>query len=99
MPVNYIPKEYHTVTPYMMVENVGQVMNFLTATFGAESRGAMEMSDSRVVHAQILAGDSMLMLAEAKPPEWPSQPASFYLYVSDCDLAYKKAIAAGGTSI
>ena len=41
----------------------------------------------------------MLMLAGARPPEWPAQSASFYLYVADCDATYKKAIAAGATSI
>jgi PhnB protein len=99
MSVNYIPKEHHTVTPYIMVEGVEQVMDFLTATFGAESRSVMKSPDGRVMHAQILVGDSMLMLAEAKPPEWMSQPASFYLYVPDCDSAYQKALAVGATSI
>jgi PhnB protein len=99
MPVNYTPKEHHTVTPYIMVEGVEKLMDFLTATFCAESRGVMKSPDGRVMHAQILVGDSMLMLAEAKPPEWSAQPASFYLYVPDCDSAYKKALEAGGMSI
>ena len=99
MSVNYIPAEHHTVTPYIMVEGVEAVMNFLIAAFGAESRSVMKSPEGRVIHAQILVGDSMLMLAEAKPPEWPSQPASFYLYVPDCDAAYKNALSAGGTSI
>jgi PhnB protein len=44
-------------------------------------------------------GNSMLMLADARPPEWPSQPASFYLYLPDCDAAYARALAAGAQSI
>jgi PhnB protein len=99
MSVNYIPKEHHTVTPYIMVEGVEAVMNFLMAAFGAESRSVMKSPDGRVMHAQIMVGDSMLMLAGARPPEWPSQPASFYLYLPDCDAAYASALAAGATSI
>ncbi len=99
MAVNYIPKEHHTVTPYIMVEGVEEVMNFLIEAFGAESRSVMRSSEGNVLHAQIMVGDSMLMLAGAKPPEWPSQPASFYLYLPDCDAAYRRALAAGATSI
>jgi PhnB protein len=99
MTVNFIPKEHHTVTPYIMVEGVEAVMDFLIAAFGAESREVMKSPEGRVMHAQILVGNSMLMLAEARPPEWPSQPASFYLYLPDCDASYKRALASGGVSI
>ena len=93
MAVNYIPKEHHTVTPYIMVEGVESVMNFLTAAFGAESREVMRAPDGSILHAQMMVGNSMLMLAGARPPEWPSQPASFYLYLPDCDAAYQRALA------
>jgi PhnB protein len=99
MPVHYIPKEHHTVTPYIMVEGVESVMNFLTAAFGAESWEVMKAPDGSIMHAQMMVGNSMLMLAGARPPEWPSQPASFYLYLPDCDAAYRRALAAGATSI
>ncbi len=99
MSVNYMPAEYHTVTPYIIVENVESVLNFLTSAFGGESREVMRLPDGRVMHASILVGNSMLMLAEAKPPEWPGQPASFYLYLPDCDAAYQRALAAGAMSI
>ncbi len=99
MSVHYIPKEHHTVTPYIMVEGVESVMNFLTAAFGAESREVMRAPDGSIMHAQMMVGNSMLMLAGARPPEWPSQPASFYLYLPDCDAAYASALAAGAQSI
>jgi PhnB protein len=99
MSVNYIPKEHHTVTPYIMVDGVEEVMNFLTAAFGAESKSVMRSPDGSVTHAEVKVGDSMLMLAGARAPEWPSQPASFYLYLPDCDAAYKRALAAGAQSI
>ena len=99
MAVNYIPKEHHTVTPYIMVEGVESVMNFLTAAFGAEIREVMRAPDGSIMHAQVMVGNSMLMLAGARPPEWPSQPASFYLYLPDCDAAYQRALAAGAQSI
>ncbi len=36
MAVRYIPDGYHSVTPYMLVGDVDQLVDFLTAAFGAE---------------------------------------------------------------
>jgi PhnB protein len=52
----------------------------------------------RVVHAAVRIGDAVLEMGEACD-EVPSMPSSFYLYVEDCDAAYRRAIAAGATSI
>ena len=99
MPVNFRPEGFHTVTPYIMVDGVEKLIAFAVAAFGAETPEVMKSPEGRVMHAQIKIGDSMLMLADANPPEWSAQPTSFYLYVEDCDAWYNAAIAAGGTSI
>ena len=49
-------------------------------------------------HGDLIIGDSHVMLGEADGP-WPPQPCSLYLYLADCDAVYKKALAAGGTSV
>src|SRR5262249_29262092 len=51
-----------------------------------------------IMHAQIRIGDSMIMLADARP-EAPARQSAIYLYVPDTDAVYHKAVAAGGHSI
>jgi PhnB protein len=97
--VPYKPKAYHTVTPYVMVRGVEQLIEFTQKAFGATLLHKTKDESDRVFHAEIIIGDSPMMLSEGRAPEWPSQPASFYLYVPDCDLLYKQAMAAGATSI
>lgn len=99
MSVLYKPEGYHTVTPYVMVTGIGEVIEFAKQAFDAKERYMMKDDTGHVVHAEILIEDSVLMLAEAKPPDWPSQPVSFYLYVPNCDAIYKKALEAGARSI
>lgn len=99
MSVSHKPEGYHTVTPYVMVMGIDKLIEFATAAFAAETRHTVADENGRVIHAEIAIGDLMLTLAEARPPEWPAQPVSFYLYVPDCDALYHKALAAGGTSI
>ena len=43
-------------------------------------------------------GDWMVMMGEASG-QWAPMPASIYLYVNNADAIYKKAMAAGASSI
>ena len=43
-------------------------------------------------------GGSVVEMGEAHGP-WQSMPATFYLYVDDVDASYRRALAAGGTSV
>jgi len=98
MPVKYIPDGYHTVTPYLTVDDAAIQINFLKAAFNAQITFEMKDPQGNVRHAELRVGDSMLMLGQARD-DWKSRPMSFYLYVSDVDAAYKSALAAGGKSL
>ncbi len=98
MPVNPIPDGYHTVTPYLVVTNVRRLMEFLTSAFDATLTFESVKPDGRIGHAEMKIGDSPIMMAEATD-QHKHAPATFYMYVSDVDTAYSKAVAAGGESI
>ena len=98
MAVKPIPDGYHTVTPYLTVDNPGAVIDFLKKAFAAEETFAMRDDKGNVQHAEVKVGSSMLMLGAAHD-QWKSRPGNFYVYVEDCDAAYKKALDAGGTSL
>ena len=95
MPVKYIPDGYHTVTPYLTVDDAALQINFLKTAFNAQVTFEMKDAQGNVRHAELRVGDSMLMLGQARD-EWKSRPMSFYLYFLDVDAAYKSAVAAGG---
>ena len=98
MAVKPIPAGYHAITPYLVVENASRLIEFLEKAFGAEVEHQTIDKAGTVRHADIRIGDSHLMLSEANP-QWPATAAAIYLYVTDCDATYKRAVAAGGTSI
>jgi PhnB protein len=98
MAVKPIPDGYHTVTPYLTVDDPGAVIDFLKKAFDAQETYAMRDSNGKIRHAEVKVGNSMLMLGGAQG-EWKARPSNFYLYVEDVDAVYKKAIAAGGKSI
>jgi PhnB protein len=98
MAINAVPDTYHTLTPYLVVKGAAQLVDFLKRAFGAKEVHIMKMPDGNVAHGDVLIGDSHVMLGEASGP-WPSQPSSIYVYLPDCDAVYKRALAAGGTSV
>jgi len=98
MAVKPIPEGYHTVTPYLIVEGAAGLIDFLKQAFDAEEVVRMPGKDGTVGHAEVRIGDSMIMLADAQA-EYPAKPHMICLYVEDADATYRRAIAAGATSI
>jgi PhnB protein len=98
MAVKPIPDGYHTVTPYITVDDPSAVIDFLKKAFDAQETYAMRDKNGRVQHAEVKVGSSMVMLGGARDPS-QVRPGNFYLYVEDVDALYKKAIEAGGKSL
>jgi uncharacterized glyoxalase superfamily protein PhnB len=97
-PVNPIPDGYHTVTPYLLVEDAAGLIPFLERAFGAVSLDRYDSPDGRLAHAALQIGDSRVMMGQAAV-EWPAMPAMLHLYVEDVDASYRRAVEAGGRSV
>jgi uncharacterized glyoxalase superfamily protein PhnB len=94
-----IPDGYHTVTPYLVVRGAQKSMDFLKKAFGAELAGeAIKRPDGSIMHATIKIGDCMVMMSDATDQHPPMQ-SMLYVYVPDVDAVYRRAVAAGGTSV
>ncbi|HEX9654175.1 MAG TPA: VOC family protein [bacterium] len=98
MAVKSIPDGFHTVTPYLLVKGVAQLLDFLKQAFDAKEISRSATPDGTVMHAQMQIGDSFVMMGEAGG-QWQPMPGSIYLYVPDTDATYKRALKAGGTSV
>jgi len=97
MSVSPVPAGCHTVNAYLIVRNIDAMIDFCKAALGAREV-ERTVDDGITRHVQLAIGDSMVMGGEAPNDEW-DKPANLYVYVPDCDAAYARAIAAGGTSI
>lgn len=99
--VNPIPKMFHTVTPYIIVDDAGRALEFYEKALGAKVISKMEIATGEIVHAEFKVGDSIIMLS-GNSPEMRLQPqtgefrsVSFMVYVPDVDAAAETALAAG----
>lgn len=99
MAVRPIPEGYHTVTPYLVVRGAAKTIEFAKNAFGAELVfEPMQRPDGTILHAEVKIGDSRVMLSDATE-QHAAMPAMLYVYVPDVDAVYRKAVAAGGTSL
>lgn len=101
--VDPIPQGYHSLTPYLVVDDGAAALEFYKAAFGAVEVMRLPMGD-RIGHAEISIGDSHVMLADEFPDMDIRGPksrggttGSLMIYVADVDAAFGKAVAAGGT--
>jgi PhnB protein len=102
--VSPIPKGYHTITTGIAVRNAVDALEFYKKAFGAKERNRMPGPDGKIMHAEIVIGDSQIMVGEENlemnnpsPQTLNGTPMGLYVYVSDVDKAFKRALNAGGT--
>jgi PhnB protein len=98
MAVTPIPDGYHTVTPYLVVQGVPALIDFLKQAFDAQEIMRIPRPDGAIMHAEVRIGDSAVMMGEAMG-EFQPMPGSIHLYVNDADATYQRALQAGATSI
>ena len=104
MAVQPVPDGYHTVSPYLAVEDAATAIDYYKKAFGAAERVRMETPDGKIGHAELEIGDSIVMLADpfpqasTKPPhELGGTSAGVFLYVEDVDAVVKRAVDAGAS--
>ena len=94
-----IPDGYATITPYLIVEDAAGYLDFLATAFEAVERMRMTMPSGEIGHAEVEIGDSVVMVADATPPDFPATDAHIQLYVEDVDSTYVIAVKAGATAV
>jgi PhnB protein len=104
MPVSPVPSGYHSVTPYLIVNDATRALTWYTHALGAREVMRLAAPSGRIGHAEIDIGGSRVMLADEHPDigahgpgAYGGSPISIHLYATDVDGMMKKAAAAGAT--
>ena len=103
MAVKPIPEGYHSVTPYLVLDDATRALEFYKKAFGAVEVLRMPAPGGKIGHAEIKIGDSHVMLADESPEmghrsarSFGGSPISLMVYVPDVDAQVAQAVAAGG---
>lgn len=100
--VRAIPKGYRSVTPYLCVNGAAEAIRFYKKAFGAKEVMRMPMPEGKIGHAELMLGDSKIMLADEFPQMGFQSPRAYggsavniHLYVENVDKIFKRALKAG----
>src|ERR1051325_4284021 len=92
------PQGYSSLTAYLIVKGAAAAIDFYKKAFGATESMRMPMPDGRVGHAELMLGDSVLMLADEFPEADAISPQALggttvglMIYVDDADSMFNKA--------
>jgi PhnB protein len=101
-----IPQGYHTATPYLVVRNAAEAIEFYKKNFGAQETLRMPSPDGKISHAEIKVGDSIIMLADENdmgvsksPQTLGGTTAGVMLYLEDVDAVFQRAVDAGSRAV
>ncbi len=92
------PAYYNTVMPYLILNDVKAFITFTQTVFEAEEKMLYKDDNNRVMHAEIVIGDSTIMAGESTE-QWKPQNAGLYINVDSADRIYQKALDAGATTV
>jgi PhnB protein len=98
MTVKPMREGFHTVTPYLMVREAAELVDFVKQAFEA-TEISRNTGSAGGIHAEVRIGDSMVMIGGGGTWRGEPMPAAIYLYVDDADAVYQRALEAGATSL
>jgi uncharacterized glyoxalase superfamily protein PhnB len=95
------PAGHHTIVPGFSVTRADKVIEFIERGLGGKLLERYDGPGGTVAHAEVLIGDSVVMLGEASD-HMPAAPASLSYYVDNgeaVDRTYQRALDAGAKSL
>ena len=106
MAVKPIPEGYHTATPYLIVRQAAEAIEFYKRAFDATELMRLVAPGGEVCHAEIRIGNSPIMLSDETPEACCRSPqslggtaTSLMLYVEDVDTQFRQATDAGAKTL
>lgn len=85
------PEGFAAVRTYLAVSDVPRQIDFLHKVFKAAIKENLKTPEGDIVHGELVIGDSIIMVGRATAEVKPIQ-GMCYVYVSDVDEVFKRAI-------
>jgi PhnB protein len=100
--VKPIPENYPRVCAYLHIDGAADAITFYQQVFGAVERLRMDDPEGKVGHAELVIGDSVVLLADQflemdvkGPKVLGGTPVVLSIYVEDVDATISRAVFLG----
>jgi PhnB protein len=80
------PAGYTTVAPWVVTNDTGAFLDFVSRAFGGEELGRVPTEDGLIGHGEIRVGDTVVLSFD-RHADWPTMPSLLRVFVADADKA------------
>ena len=94
--LSYIRHGMGAVRPYLY--GTPHLLDFVSHVFGSAELERSEIG-ATTIHAEVMIGDSAIVLDLSDPPHASAAPSSILVYVPDVDATYRNAVSLGATAL
>ena len=98
MAINPIPRDFACVSPYLLVKDIDEVLDFIMQTLDGEINDRAQDEEGNTIHVSFKVADSLIMIGRAGDKN-PALKSMVHVYVDNVDETFERAMEAGGVSI
>jgi uncharacterized glyoxalase superfamily protein PhnB len=103
--ISPVAEDFRTITPQLVVSDVAAAIDWYSKGFGAHELLRNAAPDGKIMHSELLLGDSRFFVVDEFPGSMKSplslggSPVTLHLYVTDVDALFDRAVGAGATVV
>ncbi|WP_207955371.1 hypothetical protein [Segetibacter sp. 3557_3] len=94
MDTPYKPKDYNSLSPYLVVDQAQKLVDLLKAVFNATELRRYDHGDGTIAHIELKLDDSVIMMSNSTE-QYAANKMMLHMYVPDVFETFNRAIAQG----
>ncbi|WP_027125371.1 VOC family protein [Gelidibacter mesophilus] len=88
---SYKPKNYNSLSPYLIVDDAEKLVDLLKIVFEAKELRRYEREDGSIMHIELQLDDSIVMISDSTE-DYPAVTTMLHMYVLDVFKTFDLAI-------
>lgn len=94
MNTEYKPKNYNSLSPYLIVDNAQKLVDLLKTIFNATELRRFDRDNGKIAHMELRFDDTVLTISDSLE-NYPANKTMLHIYVPDVFKTFDKAIENG----
>jgi PhnB protein len=90
----YKPKNYNSLSPYLIVDNAQQFVDLLSIIFDAKTLRRFDHENGKIAHIELQLDDTVIMVSDSTE-NYEATKTMLHIYVPDVFRTFDKAIENG----
>jgi len=90
----YKPKNYNSLSPYLIIDNAQKLVDLLTIIFDAKTLRRFDQENGKIAHIELQLDDTVIMISDSTE-NYQANKTMLHIYVPNVFKTFDKAIETG----